>query len=694
MADTFLLEIGTEEIPARFMKPALTQLRENARGEFSAQRISFGEIHTFGTPRRLTLYVEGLASRQQDLAEKKKGPAAKAAFGPDGTPTGAATGFARSQGVAVEELVVEQADGNDYVFALRREAGKETVSILPGLCERLVRAISFPKPMFWYSKDIRFARPIRWLTALYGSEVIPFDFAGLTADRKTWGHRFLAPGPGILQHANDYRHVMAAHFVTTDLSERRETIIRQVKEAAAGLGGHTLLDEDLLEEVVNLVEYPKAVVGGFSPDYLQIPPEVLITAMRAHQRYFPVFAENGKLLPHFIAISNGTNDEYLDNVRSGNERVLRARLADARFFFEEDRKKPLAAYADMLDNIVFMEPLGTMRRKTERVVSLTGALCRELNLAETVKETAVRAAALAKADLMTHMVYEFPELQGTMGMHYAVLSGEPEPVAKAVAEHYAPRFAGDEPATGIEGALVAVADKLDTMAACFGLGLIPSGSQDPYALRRSALGIVATLDKHALSVPLGRLVALSLDGLAGSITRPAADVAPEMEDFLLQRARFLFGERGIRYDVVDAVLGSAVRTLPGLTARAAVLQDKLDSPELVRVLTPYTRAANLTKNVAGGSVDPSLFETDAENELFRAVEEANGTVAKAVAGGDFVAVFNALSPLYQPIDRFFTDVMVMADNEAVKMNRLALLYHVKTLFLTLGDLSKIVQEKK
>jgi glycyl-tRNA synthetase beta chain len=690
---SFLLEIGTEEIPARFMAPALAQLQKNAAAFLLEARLVHGEIEVLGTPRRLSLLVRELADRQPDLEETKKGPAKKAAFDAEGLPTNAAKGFARSQGVDVTELFTDRVDGVEYVFAVRKEAGQATMAILPALCERLIRSLAFPKPMFWYSKDIRFARPVRWLAALYGKEVVPFTFAGLPSGNQTQGHRFLAPGPAVLEDADAYPETMDRHYVMADPDVRRRAIEQQVRQAAEALGGRTVVDEDLLEEVANLVEYPKAVVGNFAPEFLAVPPEVLITAMRAHQRYFPVFDNNDVLLPHFIAVSNGTRDEYLGNVRAGNERVLRARLADARFFFDEDRKQPLPQYVEALENIVFMEPLGTMRQKTERIVQLASLLARDAGLSPQEQEAAQRAALLAKADLMTHMVYEFPELQGIMGMHYARLSGEPEAVALAIEEHYAPRHAGDLPPRTLPGAMVAIADKMDTLAACFGLGLIPSGSQDPYALRRSALGVVATLMAHGFAIELKSICLAALGGLAGAISRDTAAVAAEMEDFLLQRVRFLFAERGLRYDVIDAALATPGH-LPALWSRATLLQQKLDTPELTRILTPYTRAANLTRGQSGLQVRPALLEAPAEAALYQAAQEAASRLEPFLEKNDFADVFAALAPLHAPIDRFFSEVMVMVEDEAVRENRLALLLYVRELFLALGDLSKIVQEKK
>jgi glycyl-tRNA synthetase beta chain len=691
--ETLLLEIGTEEIPARFMAPALKQLEENAKAALLESRLEHGEVFACGTPRRIALLIGGLAEKQADLSEKKRGPAAKAAYDAAGSPTKAAMGFARGQGVAVEELFTEEVDGVAYVFAKRNEPGRETVAILPDLCERLIRAITFPKPMFWYSKEIRFARPIRWLCALYGNRVVPLTFAGLTSDKNTVGHRFLSKGPIEITDPARYMEIMEKEFVIADPAKRRQIIAEQVRQAATALGGRSVIDEDLLDEVVNLVEWPKAVVGNFSPDYLEIPQEVLITAMRAHQRYFPVFDEQDVLLPHFITISNGTIDEFAANVRTGNERVLRARLADARFFFEEDRKKPLSVFVDMLDSIVFMESLGTMRKKTERLVSLSSALAEQASLGQEDKVAAVRGAFLAKADLMTHMVHEFPELQGIMGMHYARLSGETVQTASAVAEHYKPRFAGDRPAASLPGAVVSIADKMDTLAACFGLGLIPTGSQDPYALRRSALGVVATMLAHNITVSPGQLARLALNELREEIKRDTDEAVAEMTEFILQRLRFQFAELGLRYDVIDAAVGATANDLPGLLARARLLQDKLETPELTRILTPFTRVANLTRGFTGTALNEHALSDPAEVELYKAVVVAKEHAAQAKEG-DFAAVFAALAPLYGPIDRFFTEVMVMVDNEEQKNNRLALLAEIKDLFFTLGDLSKIVQEKK
>ena len=690
---TLLLEIGTEELPARFMEDALRSLRENAREELRLARLPHGEVRTLGTPRRLALLVSGLAECQRDLQEKKRGPALAAAFDRDGQPTGAARGFARAQGVAVEELQAETTDGTAYVVAVRQIAGRPSPEILPDLCAKIISLLLFPKPMFWYSKEVRFARPIRWLCALYGSDEVGFTYAGLQSGRNSCGHRFLAPGKIGFSSAEEYEQQLAAHYVLVDQAKRRQVIAGQVSRAAQLLDGVSTLEEELLTEVNYLVEYPKAVNGRFDPAYLEIPPEVLITVMRAHQRYFPVFDTSGNLRPSFVAVCNGTREEFLDNVRAGNERVLRARLADARFFFTEDRKKALEEYAGELDSLIFMEQLGSMADKTERIVRLTQALTAALRLPAGTAQAAARAAGLCKADLLTQMVYEFPELQGTMGRHYALLSGEQEAVAAAIGEHYAPRHAGDSLPGSLPGAIVAIADKLDTLAGCFGLGLIPSGSQDPYALRRSAMGVVATLLAHDLDLSLASLARLAVGNLAGKTARPADEAAAGVREFLLQRVRHLLEEKELRHDCIEAVLGGSTDSLPGLVARAVALQEKLATPELQNILTPFTRADGLVRDFAGGRPDPERFETEAERALYQAGQAVAEAAGAHAAAGNFSALLLELASLQPVIDRFFGEVMVMVDDEALRNNRLALLAQVRAVFLVLGDLSKIMQKK-
>ncbi|HOV79721.1 MAG TPA: glycine--tRNA ligase subunit beta, partial [Bacillota bacterium] len=519
MADNpkdYLLEIGVEEMPARFMEPALLELKETASVILKEQRLPFKNVETYGTPRRLTLYVEGLAGSQEPLEVEVKGPAAKVAFKPDGTPTRAAEGFARSQGVAVDDLIRKALGHVEYVFAVKREAGRPAREVLSEVAPAFINGLHFPKPMRWGDLEVRFARPIRWIVSLFGDEVVEFEFAGLKAGRTTCGHRFLSKEPVVLACPEEYFKKMRSNYVLVDPEERRRCIWQQVRELAAAAGGMVEEDGDLLDEINNLVEYPTALVGEFSRDYLKLPREVLVTPMREHQRYFPVVGPDGNLLPKFIAVKNGTAD-HLDTVRAGNEKVLRARLADADFFFREDLKTPLAEKVPALKKIVFQESLGTVYDKVLRLSTLADYLASEAGASEQDRRVALRAAHLAKADLVTNMVYEFPELQGVMGREYAERSGEPREVALAVFEHYLPRFAGDRLPRTMPGKILSMADKIDNIVGCFAIGIQPSGSQDPYALRRQALGISHIVLDGKFAVRLPELVEKAYRGYEGKV---------------------------------------------------------------------------------------------------------------------------------------------------------------------------------
>ena len=497
MAKDLLLEIGTEEIPARFMTGALQQLRNVAKSKLTDLRIGYDEIQVVGTPRRLVLVVRGMAETQADMRSENKGPSIKIAFDEHGTPTKAAQGFARGQGVLATELIVK--DG--YVYAMVHEIGKTVAELLPEMLTNIIDSLNFPKNMRWADLDRKFVRPIRWLLALFGSTVIPFTVAEITAANLTRGHRFLSKGEFVVASVEEYFATLADQFVMVDQEVRRQVIRDQVEKIAISQGGTATIDEDLLEEVVYLVEYPTALCGRFEAEYLSLPPEAIITPMREHQRYFPVFSNDGKLLPVFITVRNG-GAEHLDIVRHGNERVLRARLADAQFFYEEDKKIKLIDRLDKLKTIVFQEGLGTIHDKTLRIEALALKISQAIGGADKLEPVISRCAKLAKADLVTGMVCEFTELQGIMGQEYALLNGESTEVAQGIFEHYLPRFAGDILPESLVGQVLSIADKLDNIVATFSRGLVPTGSQDPYALRRQALGIVNILidGKHHVSL--------------------------------------------------------------------------------------------------------------------------------------------------------------------------------------------------
>ncbi|MBR5857519.1 MAG: glycine--tRNA ligase subunit beta, partial [Phascolarctobacterium sp.] len=568
--EKLLFEIGTEEIPAKFMPGILAQLKELAEKKMDELRIPYEAVRVYGTPRRMTFIADGVAEHQADSTVEAKGPSVQIAF-KDGEATKAAQGFARGQGVAVEDLEVR--DG--YVFAVKHLAGQEVEALLPGLLQDILTSLNFPKTMRWADFDFRFVRPIRWMVALFGDKVVPVEITGVKSGNITRGHRFLRP-EGVedntrveVANAAAYEEVLMNHFVMVDQDARRELIRQQVIDLAVEEGGHAEIDEDLLEEVNYLVEWPTALCGKFEDKFLALPKECIITPMREHQRYFPVLKEDGSLLNKFITVRNG-GKEHLEVVAHGNERVLRARLADAEFFFNEDRKQPLEARLAKLTTVSFQEGLGNMNDKSQRLVKAADMIAFGLN-SKVDKEKLARTALLCKTDLVTGMVVEFTELQGVMGREYALLDGEAPEVAKGIFEHYMPRFAGDElPSTDI-GRIVGIADKLDNIVATFSRGLAPTGSQDPYALRRQALGIINILIDGNYHVSMVKLIA----GVAYLLNIPAEktkEVIMPVMDFFKQRLKNMLLDQGIRYDVVDAVLADERNDdIADLAARAQAL---------------------------------------------------------------------------------------------------------------------------
>lgn len=687
----YLLEIGVEEMPARFLKPALTELRENAAALFNEQRLPYKRLATYGTPRRIALYVEGLAVHQQPLEMEIKGPAVKVAYKPDGTPTRAAEGFARSQGVKVADLLKKPVGHVEYVFAVKRDPGRPALEVLPQAGISLISSLHFPKPMRWGDLEIRFARPIRWIVSLLGSDIVEFEFAGLKAGRTTCGHRFLSREAVTLMSAQEYFEKMRSNYVLVDPVERKQAIWRQVLEQARFAGGTVEKDEELLSEVNNLVEYPTALLGEFNKEYLRLPKEVLVTPMREHQRYFPVIGTDGKLLPKFIAIRNGTS-EYLDIVRAGNEKVLRARLADADFFYKEDIKTSLADKVPALKKVVFQESLGTIYDKVVRIGVLAGFLAPEMGATEKEVKDTLRAAYLSKADLVTNMVFEFTELQGIMGKEYAMRSGEEPAVAEAIFEHYLPRFAGDQLPVTLPGKILSIADKIDNIVGCFAIGIQPSGSQDPYALRRQALGISHILLEGGFVVSLDKLIEAAYRGYEGkhqlklNLTR----VKEEVAEFFKQRLRGIFSDRGYSYDTIEAVLSVGFDNLSDTFLRLQALHNFRQNPAFGNLLTAFTRANNLSKNADVRPVDTSLLEDPSERELYESFLDIRQKVNEAKQ--DYQAALAAIATMLEPLDNFFNSVMVMVEDEKLRVNRLALLAGLAGLVKRVADLGKIVVE--
>ena len=684
MSKTLLLEIGTEEVPAHVMPGILSQLKENAAKTFEELRIEYKNIKTLGTPRRSALLVEGLAEQQADLSKENRGPAVNIAFDADGNPTKAAQGFARGQGVKPEELVTK--DG--YVYAMVHEKGGQTVDLLGETLKGLVDGLNFPNNMHWADLDYKFIRPLRWLVALYGQDVIDFEVANVKSGRTSRGHRFLSEGDFEIANAEDYVEACRKASIIVDQNERCEMIRQQIAEVAAANGGQAEVNEDLLEEVLYLVEYPTALCGKFDEKYLALPAEAVITPMRDHQRYFPVL-KDGQLLPLFITIRNG-GKEHLETVQHGNERVLRARLEDAQFFFDEDRKKTLEQHGEKLKTVVFQDGLGTIYDKALRLEVLAGYIADAIGANEQDKKDAVRAAKLAKADLVTGMVTEFTELQGVMGREYALLDGETKAVAQAIDEHYMPRFAGDSQPASVAGRIVSLADKIDTIVGTFSRGLIPTGSQDPFALRRQALGIVNMLKEAQYHISLSQLVAKAMELLKIADAGQQAKLQNDVADFMKLRLKNVLADAGIRYDVVDAVFVT-VDDIYGVFLRAQAVNEAVKQ-DMEKTIQAFVRTGNIARKAeeVQAAVETGLLAEQVEKDLYKAYEDAASKVEKEVAAQDYAGAIATLSQLAAPIDAFFDGVMVMDKDEKIKNNRLGLLKLVDNLICQVADFSKIV----
>ena len=722
--EKLLFEIGTEEIPAKFMPGILAQLQELAAKKMTELRIPFEGVKVYGTPRRMTFIASGVAEAQADSTVEAKGPSAKIAF-VNGEPSKAALGFARGQGVDVKDLVVR----DNYVYAVKHLAGAAVKDLLPGLLMDILTSLNFPKNMRWADHDFRFVRPIRWLVALFGEEVVPVEITGVKSGKFSRGHRFLRPSAveagkehesvldaakaifdtaankvkntvasavigatGVVEipNADAYEKTLYDNFVMVDQDARRELIREQVIALGIAEGGHVEIDEDLLEEVNYLVEWPTALCGKFEDKFLALPKECIITPMRDHQRYFPVMAEDGSLLNKFITVRNGGKD-HLEVVAHGNERVLRARLSDAEFFFNEDRKQSLADRLEKLKTVSFQEGLGNMNDKSNRLVQAANMLAMAIN-AKVDKAQLERTALLCKCDLVAGMVVEFTELQGVMGREYAKLDGEAPEVALGIFEHYLPRFAGDElPKTDI-GRIVGIADKLDNICATFSRGLAPTGSQDPYALRRQALGIINILLDANYHISMYKVLAGMLY-LLNIAPEKTGKLIPQIGEFMKQRLRNMLIDQGIRYDVVDAVLAEERNDdFADLYARAVALNNFVASEAAPALIQAATRVANLCKKIEEETaINPQLFEVEAETALHKAAMEANKEVLAASVQYDYATVLTEATKLVDPINKFFDDVMVMAEDVKIKNNRLALLSAVKDVTHAVGDLNAIVQ---
>ena len=682
MAKDLLFEIGAEEIPAGFMPHILGQLKQLAETKLNDAHLPFESIATYGTPRRLALIVKGLADTSAEISERHKGPSASIAYDADGNATKAAIGFARGKGLDVADLVVE--DG--YIYAETKTAGVSAKDIVTDMLPQLITGLNFPKSMHWGNLDAKFVRPVRWLVALLDEEVIPVEFATVKSGNVTRGHRFLGADEITIKNAASYVDTLKENFVMVDQDARRELISKQLHDIAASKNASIVWDDDLLEEINYLVEWPTALCGGFEESYLALPDAAIITPMKDHQRYFPLVDQNGKLLPMFLTVRNGS-DHSIEVVQAGNERVLRARLDDAKFFFNEDRKKTLIDRQDGLTKIVFQEGLGNLADKTERLLKLGRVFGEECGLHEDAAVVLERATELAKTDLTTGMVTEFTELQGVMGKEYALLDGESEEVAEAIFEQYLPRFAGDVLPQTEAGKVLSIIDKVDNIVATFSRGLIPTGSQDPYALRRQTIGILNILLGSEWNISLRPIFKASME-LLNVPAEKQDELLGQVEEFFTLRLKNIFLDREVPHHVIDLLLSNnelSVADAEGLVN--ALLANRID--ENVELVQAYTRMYNLVKDVEYTGVNSDLLKEDAEKELFEAASKASEASSAAWEAGDYDAVVAVPATLVPAINKFFEDVMVMDKDEAIKANRLQLVRLAYSVMAIIGDISAL-----
>ena len=682
MAKDLLFEIGAEEIPAGFMPNILGQLKQLAETKLNDAHLPFESIETYGTPRRLALIVKGLSDTSAEISERHKGPSASIAYDADGNATKAAIGFARGKGLDVADLVVE--DG--YIYAETKTAGVPAKDIVTDMLPQLITGLNFPKSMHWGDLDAKFVRPVRWLVALLDEEVIPVEFATVQSGNVSRGHRFLGADEITIKNAASYVDTLKENFVMVDQDARRELISKQLHDMAASKNASIVWDDDLLEEINYLVEWPTALCGGFEESYLALPDAAIITPMKDHQRYFPLVGQDGKLLPMFLTVRNGS-DHSIEVVQAGNERVLRARLDDAKFFFNEDRKKPLIDRQDGLTKIVFQEGLGNLADKTERLLKLGRVFGEECGLHEDAAVVLERATELAKTDLTTGMVTEFTELQGVMGKEYALLDGESPEVAEAIFEQYLPRFAGDVLPQTEAGKVLSIIDKVDNIVATFSRGLIPTGSQDPYALRRQTIGILNILLGSEWNISLRPIFKASME-LLNVAADKQEELLNQVEEFFTLRLKNIFLDREVPHHVIDLLLSNnelSVADAEGLVN--ALLANRID--ENVELVQAYTRMYNLVKDVEYTGVNSDLLKEDAEKALFEAASKASEASLAAWETGDYAAVVAVPVTLVPAINKFFEDVMVMDKDEAIKANRLQLVRLAYSVIAIIGDISAL-----
>ncbi len=689
-----IFEIGVEEFPPSFCEPTLEQMASIFGERADDLRLGYESVRTVATPRRLTLLVDGLADKQTDLEEERTGPPANIAF-KDGEPTNAAKGFARGNGVSPEDLYTVETDKGEYLAAKVFEEGQPAVELLPEVLSTMIEKLNFPKSMRWADRSERFARPVRWILAVADGQTIPVEFAGVKSGNTTRGHRFAAPDAFEVGSIDDYVEGLREAHVVVDPDERRESIAKGLQEIADGIGGTLVEDPELVDEVTYLIEEPHAIAITFGDEYLELPDEVLTSSMRSHQRYFSIADEDGESLISVCGIIYNTPVTTPEQVYDGNLRVLTARLDDARFFWEKDLKTPLDALVDKLNQVVWLKKLGSMKDRSERMARLASSIAEELDFDEHARNSAQRAGLLSKTDLLTDMVGEFPDLQGVMGREYALAHDEDADVAHAIYEQYLPKGADDDVPTTQAGAAVALAEKIDALVGCFGIGLIPTSTSDPYALRRAALGVIRILQEREYSIGLSRLFELAIDAyeaLSPGVLETERDVlVDELVDFAATRLKYQLADT-YPIDVVDAVLAASRDDVLSVQDRVDALAELRREADFEPLAVGFKRVVNILRKQAeeqGEQVDPELFEEPQEEALHGAWQEAVNEVDDALRARDWPRACGTLIGLKEPVDAFFDNVMVMAEDDALRKNRIALLDDIRDLFMKVADISRV-----
>jgi glycyl-tRNA synthetase beta chain len=689
--NTLLLEIGSEEIPAGYIQPALDALASNLLQKLTDARLSHGQAKVYATPRRLSILVEGVADKQTSITEDLVGPPKSVGFDADGIPTVAAEKFAEKAGVPIKSLKIKKTDKGLYLYVRKTQKGIAAKSVLSKVLPDVIKAIPFPKTMRWADLSLVYTRPIHWLVALLGEKIISFTMENIKSDRYTFGHRFLSPGKISIRHPEEYLEKLRDAYTWADIKERKQGVENQITQQAESCQGKVLFDPELVDTVVNLIEYPAPVTGTFENKYLKLPPQILITAMREHQKYFAITDKNEKLMPFFIAVNN-TRTKDMNLVAKGHERVLRARLADAEFFYESDLKVSAESRVNKLKGVLFQARLGSMYEKMERITELAGYLAESTQNSPDLKNWAHKAARLCKSDLVSQVVGEFPKLQGIMGKVYATVDKEPEEVATAIEEHYRPTFSGGVLPETSTGAIIAIADKIDSICGCFSVGLLPTGGADPYALRRQGIGIVNIMIDKGFSFSLRQLIDKATGLFEHKAKKNIVETSEEVYIFIKNRISRMLEEEGISKDVVGAIVDISIDHVPNTWKRAKALDDLRTQPDFEPLAVAFKRVVNIIKKAPAlndSAIDESLFEHPSETTLFKELIKAEKMVETELQDGAFDRALHHMADLRNPVDIFFDDVLVMAEDSKVRNNRLSLLKRIADLFEKIADFSKI-----